>query len=85
MDGETMPNDLFQSVVEHLGFLGDIFSVGIVKKGISKQGADPESVTCPQMIEALDDHIIPSVQSFVTPQKADEVRRKIQKTISRAS
>ncbi len=72
-----MGNQVFDSVVSELAFLGDILSVGIVKKGISKQGAGPDNVTAQQMLKAMDEHITPALNSFVNPEKAREIKSGI--------
>ncbi|MFW6305698.1 MAG: hypothetical protein ACOC1V_07975 [Candidatus Saliniplasma sp.] len=46
-----MPNKVFGTVVENMDFVGDILSRGITKKGVVKEGADPKTVTVPQMKE----------------------------------
>ncbi len=75
--GASMGNEIFDHIVDELEFLGDIFSTGIVKKGITKQGAVPDTVTSDQMRAALDDHIVPALRSFVNPAKAKKVRAEI--------
>ncbi len=76
-----MPNKVFETVVEDLDFVGDILSVGITKKGVMKQGADPDSVTVQQMIAALNNHIVPALHSFVSKKKAEAWKRVIIKKL----
>ncbi|MEM3395929.1 MAG: hypothetical protein QW620_00265 [Thermoplasmata archaeon] len=76
-----MGNRIFEVTVEELSFLGDILSVGVVKKGLLMIGATPDSVTKDQMILALDQHIIPSIRSFVSPEKANAVKHTILKKL----
>ncbi len=77
-----MGNQVFDSVVSELAFLGDILSVGIVKKGLAKEGgASPDTVTVGEMKNALENHIIPALNSFVNPEKAREIKRKIIKRL----
>lgn len=76
-----MGNRIFEIAVEELLFLGDILSVGVVKKGLVMVGATPDSVTKEQMKQALNLHIIPSIRSFVSPEKASEVKHNIMKKL----
>ena len=61
-----MGNDVFDSVVAQLTFLGDILSIGIVKKGVAKMGTTPEGVTAEEMAQVVDNHIIPALRAFVS-------------------
>ena len=79
-----MPNAIFRAAVDQLEFLGDIFSLGIVKKGVTKVGATPDTVTREQMLSALDAHILPAVKSFVGPDKARSVKRDLTRVVSQA-
>ncbi|MCX8173804.1 MAG: hypothetical protein N3F63_04260 [Thermoplasmata archaeon] len=76
-----MGNRIFEITVEELSFLGDILSMGVVKKGLVMVGATPDSVTRDQMLQALDLHIIPSIRSFVSPEKASQVKHNILKKL----
>ncbi len=76
-----MPNKVFKMVVKDLDFVGEILSVGITKKGVIKEGADPDSVTIPQMKVALNNHIVPSLYSFVSKKKAESWKRKVIKKL----
>lgn len=77
-----MGNRIFEITVEELAFLGDILSIGVVKKGVNMIGATPDSVTMDQMIQALDRHIIPAIRSFVSNEKANEVKHNILKKLA---
>lgn len=76
-----MGNTVYDTVVAELSFLGDILSAGIVKKGISKQGAEPDNVTPQQMLKALDEHIAPALNSFISPDKARKVKSSIVRSL----
>ncbi len=76
-----MPNKVFNTVVDDLNFIGEILSVGITKKGVLKEGADPETVTVTQMKGALINHIVPALYSFVSKNKAIKWKRNIIKKL----
>ncbi len=77
-----MPNNIFNTVVEDLNFVGDILASGITKKGVIKEGGNPESVTVSQMKAALENHIVPSLYSFVSKKKALKWKRDIIKKLN---
>lgn len=78
-----MPNKVFETVVENMDFVGDILSRGITKKGVVKEGADPETVTVPQMKRALNNHIESALYSFISEGKAKDWKRKTIKKLNR--
>jgi len=66
-----------------MDFVGDILSKGITKKGVIKEGADPETVTVTQMKRALNNHIVPALYSFVSERKAKAWKRKTFKKLNK--
>jgi hypothetical protein len=77
-----MGNSIFDLVVGELEeYMGDIWSVGIVKKGVKMVGASPSDVTEDEMREALSKHIIPAASSFVSKDKAKQLHKQILKTL----
>ena len=77
-----MGNSTFDLVVGELEeYMGDIWSVGIVKKGIKMIGAMPSDVTEDEMGEALSKHIIPAASSFVSKDKARQLHKHILKKL----
>lgn len=45
--------------------VGDILAAGIIKTGLRKVGADPESATPEMMRKAIDAHIGQAIESFM--------------------
>lgn len=76
-----MPNEVFDAVVEELNFVGEILSIGITKKGVINEGADPETVTVAQMKAAINGHIINSLHSFISKKKANDWRLKMMRKL----
>ena len=66
-----MPNEVFSLVVADLEpHLGDILAYGITKKAAQKSGATEDTVTAGQMMQGLDVHVFPALQSFMAMDKA---------------
>jgi len=78
-----MPSQACRMVEEDLMFLGDILCVGIVKKGLLKVGAEPETATAIEMEKALDAHIEGAIVSFVGPREARQIIIKIKAKLSK--
>ena len=77
-----MGNEIFELVVAELEeYMGDIWSAGIVKKGLKMIGATPSDVTEEEMRDALRKHVIPAAGSFVSRDKASQIHRQIVKKI----
>ena len=66
-----MANATYSCVVTDLEvYIGDILAAGIIKIGLKKVGAEPETATPEQMKKAIDAHIGPAIESFVGLEKA---------------
>lgn len=78
-----MPSPACQVVQDELMFLGDIFCIGIVKKGLEKVGSLPDSASPKECARALDAHIEPAIVSFVGPVKARKVVLRIKERLAR--
>jgi hypothetical protein len=70
-------------VQDELIFLGDILSVGIVRKGLEKVGSMPDDATAKELSKALDVHIEKAIVSFVGPVKARKVVLRIKERLAR--
>lgn len=78
-----MPSQACKMVEDDLMFLGDILCYGIVKKGLLKVGAEPETATPEQLTKALDAHIEGAIISFVGPNEARQITLKIKVKLSK--
>jgi antitoxin component of MazEF toxin-antitoxin module len=66
-----MPSASYAIVTESLeSLVGEIFARGIVKIGLQKVGADPETTTPEEMKRAIDTHITEAVKQFLGNEKA---------------
>ena len=75
-----MPNAIFDVVVDELDtFIVDILALGMTKKALQKVGATPETVSKAQMSKALNVHIKPNLNSFMSPDKSMKLVRHIEK------
>ncbi len=76
------PNDIFNIVVSELeGHIGDILALGITKKALQKVGISKDYVSEVEMKSALNIHIEPALYAFMSPDKAKECVRTIEKKI----
>lgn len=64
-------------VQDELMFLGDILSIGMVKKGLERVGSSPDMATPKELAKALDVHIEPAMVTFVGPVKARKIALQI--------
>lgn len=64
-------------------FVGDILAAGIVKIGLKKVGATPETTTGEQMKSAIDCHICEAVKAFMGKDKAISWAVKMKEAIDR--
>jgi hypothetical protein len=69
----TMLSQARTMAEEELMFLGDILCIGIIKKGLLKVGASPDTPTPQEMAKALDAHVEGAIVSFVGPQEARQI------------
>jgi hypothetical protein len=66
-----MPSPTYAIVAQDLeSLVGDILAAGIIKIGLRKVGADPETATPDQMKKAIDAHIGLAIESFMGTEKA---------------
>lgn len=70
-------------VQNELMFLGDILSIGIVKKGLERVGSAPDMATPVELSKALDVHIEQAIITFVGPAKARKIVLRIKDQLSR--
>ncbi len=79
-----MPSETYTIVAGSLKpIVGDILAQGIVKIGLKKVGADPETTTPEQMRMAIDAHIAESVKSFMGSENGAVWVRKTKETLDR--
>ena len=64
-------------VQNELMFLGDILSIGMVKKGLERVGSSPDMATPAELSKAIDVHIEPAMITFVGPIKARKIAIQI--------
>ncbi len=64
-------------------FLGDILSMGMVKKGLERIGSNPDTATPKDLIRAIDVHIEPAMITFVGPAKARKIALKIKGNLAK--
>lgn len=66
-----MPSQAYEMVRDSLEpVVGDILAIGIIKTGLKKVGADPESATRDNLRGAIDAHILESIRAFMGKDKA---------------
>lgn len=66
-----MPTSTYTEVVQNLeAMVGDILAAGIIRTGLKKVGADPDTATPYLMKKAIDEHICLAIESFVGIDKA---------------
>ncbi|MFO7618577.1 MAG: hypothetical protein R6W91_02830 [Thermoplasmata archaeon] len=70
-------------VQDELMFLGDILSIGIVRKGLEKVGSTPDLATPVEMSRAMDMHVETALISFVGPVKARKLVLHIKDKLSK--
>jgi hypothetical protein len=70
-------------VQDELMFLGDILSIGVVRKGLERVGSSPDIATPTELVRALDKHIEPAIITFVGPKEARKVILKIKDKLSK--
>ena len=70
-------------VQNELMFLGDILSIGMVKKGLERVGSSPDMATPVELAKALDVHIEPAIVTFIGPAKARKIVLRIKDQLSR--
>ena len=70
-------------VQEELMFLGDILSIGMVKKGLERVGSSPDMATPKELMKAIDVHIEPAIVTFVGPVKARKIALKLKDNLLR--
>jgi len=63
--------------------VGDILAKGIVKMGLLKVGANPDTTTADEMKKAIDAHICEAVKSFMGREKATLWAMRIKEMIDR--
>jgi hypothetical protein len=78
-----MPTPACKYVQDELMFLGDILSIGIVRKGLEKVGSNPDMATPRELSRALDAHIENAMVTFVGPVKARKIVLKLKDRLSR--
>jgi len=78
-----MTSEVYKVTEEELLFLGDILCVGIIKKGLSKIGSSPDTVTVVEMKKAMEVHIGPALISFVGPAESQKILGKIRSKIDK--
>jgi len=65
--------------------VGEIFAQGIVKMGLQKIGADPETTTPDEMKRAIDAHISEAVKSFLGKEKATVWTMRTKESLNRSN
>jgi hypothetical protein len=78
-----MPSNACKYVQDELMFLGDILSIGIVRKGLEKVGSDPNTATPAELSKALDVHIESAIVTFIGPAKARKTVLKLKDRLAR--
>jgi len=79
-----MPSSTYSLVAVNLEtIVGDILANGIIKIGLKKVGATPETTTPEQMKKAIDHHIYDAVSSFMGRKKAIQWAIKIKDAIDK--
>ena len=77
-----MPTEVYKIVQKELdAIVGDILSIGMLKKGLAKIGANPESVDKGTMGKALDTHVEQALVSFMGPRDAHSYVTELKKKI----
>lgn len=69
-------------VQNELMFLGDILSIGMVKKGLERIGSSPDLATPAELAKAIDIHIEPAMVTFVGPIKARKIALQIKNKLN---
>jgi DNA integrity scanning protein DisA with diadenylate cyclase activity len=81
---KNMPSASYTIVAGSLEpIVGEILAQGIVKKGLEKVGADPESTTPEQMRKAIDTHIAQAVKTFMGTEKGTIWALKTKESLDR--
>lgn len=81
-----MANQIFDTAVAELErYVGGILARGMSKKALQRVGAAEDSVSVEMMLKALDIHIKPHLNAFMSPEKAKEVVRTIENKIRKGS
>jgi hypothetical protein len=66
-----LPSPTYTAVAKDLeAVVGDILAAGIIKTGLRKVGADPDSATPDVMKRAIDAHIGQAIESFMGVERA---------------
>ena len=77
-----MPTEVYKIVQKELEtIVGDILSVGMLKKGLAKVGSNPDSVDKIAMAKALDVHVKQALVSFMGPKDAPSYVADLKKKI----
>ena len=71
-------------VQNELMFLGDILSMGMVRKGLERVGSSPDMATPAELSKAIDVHIEPAMVTFVGPIKARKIALQIKNKLTAA-
>ncbi|MFO7618375.1 MAG: hypothetical protein R6W91_01765 [Thermoplasmata archaeon] len=79
-----MPSESYTTVTGSLeSVIGEIFARGIVKTGLEKVGADPETTTPEEMKKAIDAHIGEAVKTFLGCEEGSAWARKAKEILDR--
>lgn len=78
-----MTSEIYKVTEEELLFLGDILCGGIIKRGLSKVGSSPDTVTVIEMKKAMEVHIGPALISFVGPSESQKILSKIRSKLDK--
>jgi hypothetical protein len=79
-----MSSSVYSMVAGNLEpIVGDILANGIIKIGLKKVGANPETTTPEQMKNAIDVHICEAVKAFMGKEKAVQWAMKIKDAIDK--
>ena len=80
--GDIMSNKVFDIAFSNIDpYVGDILAKGIIKKAVTLVNATEDTVTPLEMRKALNGHIAKSLASFMAPNKAKDLIKKIEKEI----
>ena len=81
-----MPNVLYNRVRDQLlEYLDEILALGILKRSLEITGLNPDLVSSRQMHRAMEEHIYPSIRTFLSPEDFNVLKKKLEKIMRESS